>query len=119
MAEHTPGPWSVVGATKVWKTGADGAAVAIAAEPEIESSSDIRPVELYSGRFDEACANARLIAAAPDLLIALRGCASELGRNLQRETDPLQRAWLKTARDAALVAIAKASESRIEEGANQ
>jgi hypothetical protein len=72
MSEHTPGPWELVGATRVWKVGDNGAAVAIMAEPEVRYSDQFREVDMGSARSREACANARLIAAAPDLLAALR-----------------------------------------------
>ena len=64
-AKHTPGPWETVGAKYIWKTGDVGGAVAIIAEPECESSNDFRPVRIASERWEEAMANARLIAAAP------------------------------------------------------
>ena len=71
-AKHTPGPWETVGAKYIWKTGDVGGAVAIIAEPECESSNDFRPVRIASERWEEAMANARLIAAAPELLEALK-----------------------------------------------
>ena len=101
--DYTSGPWSIVGAIKVWKTGSDGAAVAIMAEPEIQSSADFRPVEIHSRRFDEACANARLIAAAPDLLEAAKGaqCSCSIA---ERESGHLTDCWMP----ALEAAIAKA-----------
>lgn len=70
---HTPGPWETVGATRVWSAGrADGGAVAIVAEPSCKTSGDFYEVGIGSSRFDEAMANARLIASAPQLLEALQ-----------------------------------------------
>ena len=71
-AKYTPGPWEIASPTRVWSTHADGGAVCIAAEPECNYSSDFQEVKIASKRFHEACANARLIAAAPDLLEALK-----------------------------------------------
>lgn len=61
---HTPGPWIAVGA---WVEHPD------------DNTPDIcncDPFSMYQeGRSDkEVCANARLIAAAPDLLEALKAC---------------------------------------------
>ena len=68
MREHTPGPWqaeeaSVRGITQEWFVRVDGDDIAIA--------SDIRD---RNGNHSEA--NARLIAAAPELLEALEDLAS-------------------------------------------
>jgi hypothetical protein len=71
-SEHTPGPWERVGASYIWKTGDNGAAVAIVAEPECSDSSSFYQVRMASKRWDEAMANARLIAAAPELLEACK-----------------------------------------------
>lgn len=83
--KHTPGPWMQFGARYVWKTGEAGGAVCIIAEPECADSTCFKRVEIDSPRFDEAMANARLIAAAPLLLEALEElltaseCADETG----------------------------------------
>lgn len=57
MSKHTPGPWEVGpqhhGQVAVWQ-------------------SDFPAVVATCGRQDDAEANARLIAAAPDLLAALK-----------------------------------------------
>lgn len=68
---HTPGPWETTGAKYVWKRGETGGAIAMIAEPECATSSDFEVVEISSRRWDEAMANARLIAAAPEMLAAL------------------------------------------------
>jgi hypothetical protein len=67
---HTPGDWKVLGATMVY---ADTGFVAVMLEPSTRYSHQTKPVEIDSERFAEAVDNARLIAAAPDLLRCLRG----------------------------------------------
>ncbi len=57
MNAHTPGPWTVRGNSIV----AD----------ETDDRLEMR-VRIHSGNRDDIKANARLIAAAPDLLAALR-----------------------------------------------
>lgn len=66
MSKHTPGPWYGVGA---W------------VEVEDDKVADIcscNPADIDQGHlgrsYDEICANARLIAAAPDMLEALMMC---------------------------------------------
>lgn len=69
--KHTPGPWEVSGATHIWSPTAH-ANVASVSEPRGEGSDvGYQPLKRNSPDFEEACANARLIAAAPDLLEAL------------------------------------------------
>lgn len=87
---HTPGPWSVHDG-HVWSGEYDSADVPL-----------FRPAREYRrwGRevsHEEHEANARLIAAAPDLLEALRGCVDVLIVSATGE------------RDRALAAIAKAT----------
>jgi hypothetical protein len=56
---HTPGPWKTIGETMIY--GPDDYCVAVTRSDHWASCRDI----------DECLANARLIAAAPDLLAAL------------------------------------------------
>lgn len=71
---HTPGPWETVGSTHIAKFGTDWAHIAIVCSPRGPNGDDdpaatrATAVELGEPRFHEACANARLIASAPDLL---------------------------------------------------
>jgi len=67
----TPRPWETVGATRIWKTGKVGAAVAIIAEPECENSNDFQEVSVTSPRWGEAMANAELIVRAVNAYSAL------------------------------------------------
>jgi hypothetical protein len=61
---HTPGPWT---AADEWSATTDG--YNISAETASEIATAYR---LYFGGLDTAIANARLIAAAPDLLDVIR-----------------------------------------------
>ena len=65
-AKHTPGPWSV----GKWDERTNGRHIDAATCPHIASA-------LYMGGTAVADANARLIAAAPDLLIALEAVVDE------------------------------------------
>jgi hypothetical protein len=66
MSKHTPGPWYGVGA---WvEVEDDGVADICSCNPDDFAQGHL-------GRnYDEMCANARLIAAAPDMLEALMMC---------------------------------------------
>ena len=95
MSKHTPGPWYYVG-------GSDKRAA-----PYIRKEGDMVPgtmaIASVTGRggVSESAANARLIAAAPELLAALKqltGEVTDLERNRVRES----------AVDAARAAIARA-----------
>lgn len=61
MSKHTPGPWNVIEGV------ADGGGIAIG--PDLE---DVGPHALVTFNGGESEANARLIAAAPDLLEVLQ-----------------------------------------------
>ena len=97
-AKHTPGPWSWCavgweepsGAFDIEATTADGRHVIIASRYD------------WQHRVEESEANARLIAAAPELLEALRGLRRWMGPcGLDEEIDAAMR--------AADAAIAKAT----------
>ncbi len=97
MSKHTPGPWEVSGATHVVHFGDDGANICTVSEPRPDDQIvGYHELELFSKDFHEACANAQLIAAAPDLLDALRAVVAI--------SDRKHDAW-----DAAKAAIAKAT----------
>lgn len=98
MSKHTPGPWRFSDNTKWWKTnpfsvtvpkkGVHGTAVA-----NIPARATIS--------MEEAQANARLIAAAPDLLAALNAMLTHMGLDEDE--------WTKPTFDQARAAIAKAT----------
>jgi hypothetical protein len=93
-AKHTPGPWKV---RKEWH--GDGQEVYPNRKVSIGQPSEVCVV---SGIYGECKANARLIAAAPDLLEALQLAAEAMGGS----TDPT---LLGRADKAAQAAIAKAT----------
>lgn len=81
--QPTPGPWTVTGATCVWSRGKGF--IAMACDPEMKpgcTSSDFKPANSGTDRLDEAAANAQLIAAAPDLLAALKDCVLVMENDL-------------------------------------
>ncbi len=69
MAKHTPGPWRVISGTLGAVEAANGVQVA--------NAEQTRPVRCAADH-DERKANARLIAAAPELLEALKGALEAL-----------------------------------------
>lgn len=69
MSAHTPGPWYAV------RIAQSNGFWYIDTDPDGENAGDIATI--YNG--DERAGNLNLIAAAPDLLAALRECALVLG----------------------------------------
>lgn len=65
LLEISPWPWDTVGATRIWHTGKDGCAVAMIAEPEVQTSADFAEIDLRSKRWSEGMRNAEFIAASP------------------------------------------------------
>lgn len=79
-AAHTVGPWEVSGATHIWSPTAH-ANVATVSEPRGEHSDvGYHPLERNSPDFEEACANAQLISAAPELFAALKWLVAVAGK---------------------------------------
>lgn len=68
---HTPGPWNVTNSHD-W-TGMEGVAFGIDDAAGMDGERDYHLATVVHGDPDELVANARLIAAAPDLLEALKG----------------------------------------------
>lgn len=83
---HTPGPWKSSGQ---WIFGPKSMPLPVA--------SGYQDYATMPGgqHYDEACANARLIAAAPDLLEALKYVMSAHGEQLHDAFDMAQKAIAK------------------------
>lgn len=115
-AKHTPGPWTSGSARTGRVFGADGYEVCDPTQGphlHVDYDSDrghwATTPGAYIDRTDEELeANANLIAAAPDLLAALRAIAESSGRydDPEHDADPIEHALVM--RDIALGAIAKA-----------
>jgi len=77
----TPGPWAVTGATIIYSRLGKATVAEVSELDEKERYVRFRPVELGSERFNEACANATLIAHArediPALIAELRKLREE------------------------------------------
>lgn len=100
MSAHTPGPWAVLSTF----IGSDATACLVGKvsdETGMDALSDEYAVCVVPLANDESRPNARLIAAAPDLLAALRG--------LLEKTVSYQDASGQAAVMAARSAIAKAT----------
>lgn len=69
--QHTPGPWRIHGVTKTTILNEEG--------KEIYDGAN------YQNNFEEAKANAKLIAAAPELLEALKNLVEYLGEDWQHD----------------------------------
>ena len=78
MTKHTPGPWHVYGDDKTLIGAADGKMMLAKTNHRHICQEWSRPVE-------EAQANARLIAAAPELLVALKNLSAEMMFSTGRE----------------------------------
>lgn len=72
MNNHTPGPWKAVEANTDY-SGTFNRILSI-------SDAEIAPARAYGDTEEQRHANARLIAAAPDLLAALESAASWVGQ---------------------------------------
>lgn len=89
--KHTPGPWEAevrtpIGITYVWQGGTENAIA-----------------KVYAGVIEDAEANARLIAAAPELLDALQSLLARVSSDIIAN-----QCWHEEQR-AARAAIAKAT----------
>ena len=73
---HTPGPWKRL-AAYVFAEGTHGGNICVIGEPRASTMVEYKPLSMSSKDIDEAFANARLIAAAPDLLAALEAMLDE------------------------------------------
>jgi len=100
MSEHTPGPWQI-------ESRFVGPLVITAeCRPEIDKSGKLEIAHVGAETFMVANANARLIAAAPDLLAALEDIlkVAEADLALTSNPHPMREAVVNSAR----AAIAKA-----------
>ncbi len=97
-AQHTPGPWFVSTATHLTL----GAILAVSAK-EGDGVDAVCIVDLLPGD-EESKANAHLIAAAPDLLEALKLCEGNISSLLASTHPRVYGEWL----DFVRAAIAKA-----------
>ena len=93
MSEHTPGRWDVAG-SEVWASGRRVASLGGAYGPKDAETRN---------------ANARLIAAAPELLEALRGLIEDVELTAEDFGGDIITEDLMTALDKARAAIAKAT----------
>ena len=97
MSKHTPGPWTVgTGKTKELK--GEILCVGLETTPDWTPISIISPVDAVT---ETDLANARLIAAAPDLLAALNAMLTHMGMDEDE--------WNKPTFNQARVAVAKAT----------
>lgn len=71
MNKHTPGPWVIIPGGDEWSS---GRIATIEQKPETMVETNYWTVTEVNYRRDEHLANAKLIAAAPDLLAALERC---------------------------------------------
>lgn len=103
--KHTPGPWAVgrIGPEAAWIAPAQPTSPGFVASLCTSESFFAGPLAVA-----EVEANANLIAAAPDLLAALKAIAESSGRydDPEHDADPIEHALVM--RDIALGAIAKA-----------
>lgn len=103
----TPGPWKEI-AGHVFAPGQHGANICSVSELRATTTVGYTPVELGSKDFHEACANARLIAAAPELLAALKIASDHLHTALNDVHANKQASAILDAFDAINSAITKA-----------
>ena len=97
MSKHTPGPWAVGSASGHIET-ANAWRMSIAICYNKDSKADGVSKEEFE-------ANARLIAAAPDLLKALQTCETNIALLLWSADTKVYGEWLKVVRSAIDKAI--------------
>lgn len=72
MSAHTPGPWGAYSAEHLSKGDEDPALFFTVGPRPFHTVAEVRPGNVGEGLPEQTPANARLIAAAPDLLEALK-----------------------------------------------
>jgi len=121
--QHTPGPWAVLNGTDIFPVDDyDGMNHVASADPngdhpasfvsrtpaERRAELEADPASKSHIPYREAQANARLIAAAPEMLEALKLALAELG-GYANGVDRVESPFLFYAIDLAEAAIAKAT----------
>jgi len=91
MNEHTPGPWVIIPGGDEW---ASGRIATIEPKPKTMVETNYWTVAEVNYRRDEHLANAKLIAAAPDLLKALEMCIEWMGDRRDVSPESID-AWVK------------------------
>jgi hypothetical protein len=76
MSKHTPGPWTV----QTWPHERECMGAELPGTRAILGATNICPAVVWGGLGDESQANARLIAASPELLEALQAFVDSWGR---------------------------------------
>jgi hypothetical protein len=109
MSKHTPGPWKVF----ICDDGGQWSGWPLSIFTDDTERTIVRPGGFYPYEWDrgvserEAVANARLIAAAPDLLEAVKELMDlPLNHPISMTVDERKRMW--AAHETARAAIAKA-----------
>lgn len=103
MSAHTPGPWLIIPGGDEWSS---GRIATIEPKPETMAETNYWMVAEVNYRREEHKANANLIAAAPDLLEALRCC--EMRLTAMVGMSDLCANEIQASIDVARAAIAKA-----------
>lgn len=78
--KFTRGDWKIFGAKHIYVDGESGANIATISSPRKSFIVKYVELDLNDPDFNEACANAKLISAAPDMLEALYW-AKAFGKN--------------------------------------
>ena len=99
QAKHTPGPWYVEQDGDAWKINSDECGIALVHDP----------IAIELDRADEIEANARLIAAAPELLEALDELTTLLLPDNPKPKGGLCETCRRLAFETVRAAIAKAT----------
>jgi hypothetical protein len=81
MSNHTPGPWGTDDGAEVWPMEGPTSFVTLARVTGPWSDSQ------WYGSVEEGRANGRLIAAAPELLDALKDCCHRLRQWIESDDD--------------------------------
>lgn len=118
MAEHTPGPWHAdLGERSLYH--AHCRRLILARESDGSTVTLAKLPESYGGDYEAAAANARLMAASPDLLSALKSAAAAINPSDRNGISLCE--WndrLRAATVTVNAAIAKAESREATHGAS-